>query len=51
MDTLPVAEHSWVMKSKHGESTSERLIDATLPFPAPDLCLPESMTRQRPPHS
>jgi hypothetical protein len=26
MDTLPVAEHSWLMKSKHGESTSERLL-------------------------
>src|SRR5215469_2844429 len=26
MDTLPLAEHSWPMKSKHGESTSERSI-------------------------
>ena len=26
MDTLPVAEHSWLMKPKHGESTSERLL-------------------------
>ncbi len=26
MDTLPAAEHSWLMKSKHGESTSERLL-------------------------
>ena len=26
MDTLPLAEHSWLMKSKHGESTSERSI-------------------------
>ena len=24
MDTLPVAEHSWLMKSKHGQSTSKR---------------------------
>ena len=24
MDTLPVAEHSWLMRSKHGESTSGR---------------------------
>ena len=24
MDTLPVAEHSWLMKSKQAESTSER---------------------------
>ena len=26
MDTLPVAEHSRLMKPKHGESTSERLL-------------------------
>jgi len=26
MDTLSVTEHSWLMKSKHGESTSERLL-------------------------
>jgi len=24
MDTLPVAEHSWLMKSKQGQSTSKR---------------------------
>jgi len=24
MDTLPVAGHSWLMKSKHGQSTSKR---------------------------
>ena len=26
MDSLPVAEHSCLMKSKHGESTSKRLL-------------------------
>jgi FixJ family two-component response regulator len=26
MDTLPLAEHSWLMKSKQGESISERSI-------------------------
>jgi len=26
MDSLAVAEHSWVMKSKQGESTSKRLL-------------------------
>jgi FixJ family two-component response regulator len=26
MDSLPVAEHSWVMKSKQGESTTKRLL-------------------------
>jgi hypothetical protein len=36
MDTLPVAEHSWLMKSKHGE-TREHLTPSCLVL---DISLP-----------